>query len=89
MNMENTNFGPPVSKEPQGKKNNLSVILGIVVVLIAVVVTYLFLPESKKEVVKENVQNIQEQIIENIKPAIAFSSKFSVYEEVPVVVTPQ
>ncbi len=85
--MDNQNFNQPFSKtvlppiipEPNPKKNNFLVIVGVLVVLALVaLVVYFVIPKSGQEAIKDTT-----------KPAVAFASKFATYEEVSVNVTPK
>ena len=89
--MDNQNFNqpmpessqmPPIMPKPKSKKKVwvVSGILGAVVIIALAV--YFVLPKSGQDIIKKTAEDIY-------KPAVAFSSKFATYEEVPVNVSPK
>jgi len=85
--MDNQNFNQPIPDSlqpiaPKPKKTKLFVISGIVALAIVAVAVYFVIPKSSQDVIKKTAEDIY-------KPAIAFASKFAIYEEVPVNVAPK
>ncbi len=58
----------------------ISSILGVFVLAVSIV--YFIIPESSREAIKKTAEDIY-------KPAVAFASKFAIYEEVSVNITPK
>ena len=85
--MDNQNFNQPIPDSiqpimPKPKKTKLFVISGVVALAIVAVAVYFVIPKSSQDVIKKTAEDIY-------KPAVAFASKFAIYEEVPVNVTPK
>jgi len=85
--MDNQNFNQPISDNiqpitPKPKNTKLFVILSIIALAIVAVAVYFVIPKSSQDVIKKTAEDIY-------KPAIAFASKFAIYEEVPVNITPK
>lgn len=85
--MDNQNFNQPISDNlqpitPKPKNTKLFVILSIIALAIVAVAVYFVIPKSSQDVIKKTAEDIY-------KPAVAFASKFAIYEEVPVNVTPK
>jgi len=85
--MDNQNLNQPIpdslqSIAPKPKKTKLFVISGIVALAIVAVAVYFVIPKSSQDIIKKTAEDIY-------KPAIAFASKFAIYEEVPVNITPK
>lgn len=85
--MDNQNFNQPIPDSfqpimPKPKKTKLFVISGVVALAIVAVAVYFVIPKSSQDVIKKTTEDIY-------KPAVAFASKFAIYEEVPVNVTPK
>ena len=88
--MDNQNLGQQISSgpeqiipEPKPKKAGLLVTLLVLVTFAAVIaVIYFILPKSSQEIVKKAAEDIY-------KPTAAFASKFALYKEVPVNITPK
>jgi hypothetical protein len=86
--MENQNFNQQnpeshqIMEEPKPKKTKLFIVLSALGVFVVVLVACFIIPKSSWEIIKETAENVYQ-------PAVAFASKFAVYEEVPVNVTPR
>lgn len=69
--------------DPQPKRAKFFIILGVLIIfVIAATAVYFVLPKGSRENIKKTVENIY-------KPTVAFASKFAVYEEVPVNISPK
>jgi hypothetical protein len=83
--MDNQNLNSQIPENfkivPELKPKNKSLLVLGLLGIVALAV-YFFIPKSGQEVIKKTAQDIY-------KPAIAFASKFAIYEEVPVNVTPK
>ncbi len=85
--MDNQNFNQQFpdsfqSIMPKPKKTKLFVTLGTVVLVVVAVTVYFVIPKSSQDIIKKTAEDIY-------KPAVAFASKFAMYEEVPVNITPK
>jgi len=89
--MDNQNFNqpmpenpqmPPIMSEPKPKKK-IWIVSGIVAAVIVITLAiYFVLPKSGQEAIKKTAEDIY-------KPAVVFASKFAIYEEVSVNISPK